>query len=425
MPLHPFTSLRALFLIPALCALLAACATASGPATTPQPLAAPPPLPTDSAYVSCEGLSLPLSIVRPSKVTADAVLPTVIYLANLSSPRTGTEPDSILRESFLAQGCQVVTIDFQAQASARIPALNQELARIRSLLHSTSWLAGIRPDKSRIYIVPSGCRLLRDVPYWREADGGRILAMDLIFPAKPAAQFGAILEFSCDNRDRYGNYSLHACSDTLIDSLASEGFAVAMADHPVAAPYKGLDAMPVSGRKIRAALHALRAALQPHGHSGKVAPVGFSRGSGMALMLATTAGQGAWDGFGEVASGRSDVQGAVILSGRFTYLDLLPADHMIPRYDKAWGPRAANEEVWRAHGALDLWDGSALPSLFLSINCTESPDALHQMAVLRRRLEAKGQRFEYHLDATPRGHKVPLDPAILKAMTDYLHRQLD
>jgi len=353
------------------------------------------------------------------------VVPTVIYLSNLASKRAGTESDATLHESFLAQGCQVVTIDFGALASARVPALNLELARIRSLLHSTQWLASFRPDKARIYIVPSGCRLLRDVPYWREADGSRVLAMDVIFPSKSATLFGAVLEFSCDNRDRYGNYSLHACSDTLLDGFSSEGFAVVMADHPVAAPYKGLDAMPASGRKIRAALHALRAALQPHGHSGKVVPVGFSRGSGMALMLATTAGQCAWDGYGEVPSGRSDVQGGVILSGRFTYLDLLPNDHMIPRYDKAWGPRTSNEETWRSHGALDLWQGSTLPDLFLSINCTESPDALHQMEVLRSRLQAKGQRFEYHLDATPRGHKVPLDPAILKAMTDYLHRQLD
>jgi hypothetical protein len=65
-----------------------------------------------------------------------------------------------------------------------------------------------------------------------------------------------------------------------------------------------------------------------------------------------------------------------------------------------------------------------MPPLFLTINCTESPDALHQMEVLRKRLEASGQKFEFHLDNEPRGHKVTLDPEILSAMRDYLRQRL-
>jgi hypothetical protein len=235
-----------------------------------------------------------------------------------------------------------------------------------------------------------------------------------------------VLEFSCDNKDRMGNTSLSICSDTILDGATTEGFAVAMADHPVAAPYKGLDAMPDSGWKIKAAVRTLRAQSEKLGLNGRIVPVGFSRGSGMALMLVTTEGMTDFEGRGEHAAANlsSAVQGAVVMSGRFTYLDLLPTDAMLPRYAKAWGERAAAVDTWRRHGALDYLTKPTVP-LFLTINITESPEALHQMEVLRKRLAALGSPFTYELDLDPRGHKVTLDSAILTAMQSYLRQRLD
>ena len=112
------------------------------------------------------------------------------------------------------------------------------------------------------------------------------------------------------------------------------------------------------------------------------------------------------------------------MSGRFTYLDLLPEDKMLPRYAKAWGERDQSLEVWRAHGALDYLKKPAGYPLFLTINCTESPDALHQMEVLQKRLKELGGKFEFHMDNEPRGHKVTLDPQILDAMRNYLRQSL-
>ena len=149
-----------------------------------------------------------------------------------------------------------------------------------------------------------------------------------------------------------GNTSLSICSDTILDAAATEGFAVAMADHPVAPPYKGLDAMPDCAWRIKAAVRTLRAEGSKLGLSEKIAAIGFSRGSGMALMLATTEGNATFEGHGEKPGVSSAVQGAVVMSGRFTYLDLLPDDHMIPRYDKAWGPRTNHLDIWRQAGAL-------------------------------------------------------------------------
>jgi hypothetical protein len=97
---------------------------------------------------------------------------------------------------------------------------------------------------------------------------------------------------------------------------------------------------------------------------------------------------------------------------------------MIPRYNKAWGERATNPDVWRNAGAMDYLTNATTP-LFLSINCSEAPDALHQMTALRQRLAELGSDETFMMDRTPRGHKVPLDANILQAMNIYLQNRLN
>lgn len=349
-------------------------------------------------------------------------VPLVIYLQNLAAPRIGTEDDETILRDLRSEGYLVVALDYAGHSRARVPFINRDLGQLRDDLLAHRFLAGRPIDLAHIYIVPAGCRLRRDVVYYR--DGDRSLAFDLVYPARPSRPVGTVLEFSCDNQDRMGNYSLSVCSDTILDGQATEGFAVAMADHPVAAPYKGLDAMPDSAWKIKAAVRTLRAEGAALGLNGRIVPVGFSRGSGMALLLITTEGRSEFEGRGESPSESSAVHGAVVMSGRFTYLDLRADDPMIPRYAKAWGERATNLDVWRRHGALDYLASAPAMPLFLTINCTESPEALHQMTVLRRRLAELGADEIFLMDREPRGHKVTLDPFILAAMNRYLHERL-
>ena len=61
----------------------------------------------------------------------------------------------------------------------------------------------------------------------------------------------------------------------------------------------------------------------------------------------------------------------------------------------------------------------------MTINCSESPDALHQMTVLRQRFAELGSDGQFLMDREPRGHKVTLDPEILGAMNRYLKAQLN
>lgn len=368
------------------------------------------------------GQELALVLLEP---TAPVVSPgppaVVIYLENLATPRVGTESDEAIIRDLRAAGHLVAVLDYAHDPRARLPDLARDLAALRRQLRHNTLLPGHHIDRDHVYLVPSGHRLRRDVVYYRDA--GRTLGMDIIYPSQPAQPAGAVLEFSCDNENRMGSYSLDFCSDTLVPAAAIAGFAAVMADHPVAAPYAGLDAMPDCARKLKAAVRTLRAEGAALGLNGRIVPAGFSRGSGMALMLVTTAGRPEFEGFGEHPGGDSRVQGAVVMSGRFTYLDLRAGDEMIPHYVRAWGERATHEGMWRAHGALDYLERPAVP-LFLTINVSESPDALHQMAVLRRRLTALGSPFHYVPEEEPRGHKMPLAPGVLDQLFLYLQGQL-
>jgi hypothetical protein len=347
----------------------------------------------------------------------------VFYLQNLATPRAGTESDASILRGFHDTGYLVVTVDFAGHTNARMPFINRDLSKLRDDIYAKKLLGDFNVDMAHVFIVPAGCRLKRDVVFF--PDTNRVLAMDIIYPSKPKRPVGTVLEFSCDNKDRFGNFSLSVCSDTLLDGFATEGFAVAMADHPVASPYKGLDPMPDCALKLKAAVRTLRAEAGQLGLNGRIVPVGFSRGSGMALMLVTTAGRPEFEGAGDHHGVSSEVQGAVVMSGRFTYLDLLPDDKMVPRYTKAWGERGSGLETWRAHGALDYLNHKLSIPLFLTINCTESPDALHQMDVLRKRLDELHSPYTFLLDQEPRGHKVVLDPHILSEMQRYVRARLD
>ena len=367
------------------------------------------------------GKPLVLTLTEPANFSHEHPTSVVIYLKNLAAPRLGTESDETIIKDFLASGYLVVELDFAHAPQARVPKINLDAGKLRDDIRSRQLLQQYNVDNAHVYLVPAGHRILRDVIYYK--DGGRALGFDLIYPSKPAQPVGTVLEFSCDNKDRMGNTSLSICSDTLLDGEATEGYAVALADHPVAAPYKGIDPMPDCARKIKAAARTLRATAHKLGLSEKIVPVGFSRGSGMALMLVTTASRPEFEGYGETLGIDSAVQGAVVLSGRFSYLDLLPNDPMIPRYNAAWGERDKNLATWREHGALDYLIAPTRP-LFLSINCSESPDALHQMEVLRKRLAVLGNDETFTMERVPRGHKVPLAPEILDAINRYLTQQL-
>jgi len=195
--------------------------------------------------------TLELKILEPVQSPTNAPLPVILYLKNLAAPRTGTDSDSAIIKDFRRAGYLVATLDYAHHPRACVPFLNRDLGKLRDDIRAKKLLASFQLDPAHIFIVPSGCRLKRDVLYY--ADTNRPLSLDIVYPSRPRQPVGALIEFSCDNVSRMGNTSLSICSDTILDAAVTEGFAGAMADHPVAP----LPATPRFGRRQQRVGHLL------------------------------------------------------------------------------------------------------------------------------------------------------------------------
>jgi hypothetical protein len=336
-----------------------------------------------------------------SATSAAATQPTatVIYLTNLSIPRLGTESNADINKGLGGDGREVRTIDYAHRADAKSPALNADVLKLRQEIKAAN------PD--RVFIVPEGFRLRQNVEFAR--DGERVLAMDIIYPAKPSKPVPVLMEISCDNVNRMGNGSLLFCHDTLLEGGAIAGFAVAMVDHPVPPPYKGIDdPMPQSLERMKQAVAKLRSLSKELGTTDKIGAIGFSRGGEFAAMLAA----------------QGDVQAALIHGNRYDYLDLLDKDPMLARFEKAWGKRDDNRERWAMHGATHYLTPKAAP-MFLNTSDTESPEYRHGLARFAERLDAIKVPHTLQLDHDGRGHRVTTDPKTLSTIYDFFRKHLE
>lgn len=366
---------------------------------------------------SALGSELERHAYLPEGVSEGQVLPTIIYLLNLSAPRVGRDSDASIVSAFLEEGYQVISVDYANATLARQPTLNPDILKVREEVLFGDYLTPHPVDQTALFIVPSGHRVRRDVLY---DEGGLKRGLDVIYPTNPAYPAGALMEFSCDNAERMGNYSMFAIRDTLLEGAATEGYAVAMADHPWAFGYSGIDPMPDSARRAKAAVRALRAVGPDLGLSGDIVTMGFSRGSGVALMTATTFETDQFDAYYANQGVDSSVQGNVIFAGRFSYTDLLPDDQDMGTYVAYWGSIEDNYEKYEAHSALSYLESKPPHPFFLSINTGEEADAQNQMEVLRNRLAELEAEFTYSPDTDGVGHKMPIDPEIVAALADYL-----
>ena len=152
----------------------------------------------------------PLGVtIHTASAPASNASPVVIYLQNLAALRVGLESDETILQDFRTAGYLVVTLDFANHTNARVPFINRDLGKLRDDIRAKKFLSEYKLDDAHIFIVLEGCRLKRDVMFYD--DGGRKLAMDVIYPSKPKKPVGALIEFSCDNQNRFGNTSLSIC----------------------------------------------------------------------------------------------------------------------------------------------------------------------------------------------------------------------
>jgi acetyl esterase/lipase len=241
-----------------------------------------------------------------------------------------------------------------------------------------------------------------------------------MYPSKPKSPAPMLMEITCDNANRMGAGSLLFCRDTLLEGAAVAGFVVAMVDHPVPPPYKGIDdPMPRSLHRTKAAVRTLRSLAPQVNGNGKIGVIGFSRGGPFAAMLAVSNGRADLEGEEDVHRDvSSDVQAAMIHGNRYDYLDLRPDDPMLARFEKAWGKRETNEQRWAEHGA-SHYIGKRIAPMFLNTSDAESPEYRDGLAKFDARLAELGVEHVYQVDADGRGHRVTTDPKTLSKVYEF------
>jgi hypothetical protein len=378
------------------------------------------------------GKEVACQIAQPASGESAA---TVIYLQNLSLPRVGTESDEAIFGDLAAAGDRVVVLDYGHDPKATSPNLNADLLELRTEIGNKKFLGDVKVDSARVYILAEGFRLKRDVEFYRA--GARVLAMDIIYPAKPKTPAPVLMEITCDNVNRMGNSSLVFCHDTLIEGGEFAGFAGVMVDHPIAPPYKGLDdPMPLAIAELKSAVRTLRFEGKSLGLSEKIGAIGFSRGSEMAAILAVTNGNDSLEGDAPPAPPglhkeiSSSVQAALIHGARYDLMAIGADDPMYKRFEKAWGKREENTEKWAMHGpayylpkAGDKSAGRIAP-MFLNTSDKESKEFREGIALFDQRLTQLGAEHVYQLDKDGRGHRVSSDPGTLARIYDFFASEL-
>ena len=342
--------------------------------------------------------------------SSDKPVPTVVYLKNLSIPRIGQEPDESIVGDLVKSGCLVLVLDYQHDAKAISPLINLDMLKLRTdiadLKHKTL-LTNYTVDVNHLYILCEGCRVKRDVEFAR--DGQRVLGMDIIYPSRPSRKVPMLMEITCDNKDRFGSFSLLFCQDALVEGAAAAGFAAAMVDHPVPPPYKGIDdPMVQSIERMEAAVKTLRAQANELGTSEMIGAIGFSRGGPFAAVLAA----------------KGDVNAALVHGNRYDYLDLLRKDPMIPRFEKVWGKRDEKKDKWAEHGASIYLTKNSTP-MFLNTSNAESPEYRDGLAKFDKRLTELGIEHVYQVDQDDRGHRVSTEPKTLEKIYDFFAKHLE
>ncbi|GIW76708.1 MAG: hypothetical protein KatS3mg104_1771 [Phycisphaerae bacterium] len=335
---------------------------------------------------------LPLIIHKPETTTPSEGFETVVVLKGV-----GTGP------VYQSKDRLVIEVDY-SQVKPDPATLAPDVLKLRKELTSkASALTGDSPvNPNRIFILPQGYTLETDIPY--DQQGDRTLSADLMYPLETSG-VPLLIEITCDNVHRMGSGSLLYCQDTLLEMGMFHRFAVAMIDHPVAPPYKGIDDIPVNRISMIRAVETLRKKARQLGLDTRIGLMGFSRGATMAVSVASEPGL---------------VQAALVHGNRFDYTRLLPDDKMMPRFEKAWGPPG---EKWVRQSAMHYLSRECAP-MFLNTSNAESPEYQLGLKQLHDKLTELGVEHVYQVDSDGRGHRVTTDPQRIRQIMSFFDQHL-
>lgn len=338
------------------------------------------------------GLDLPVVIHRPPAASPEKGFEAVVIFKGVGSGPLYQSEDQL-----------VIEVDYTS-AKPDPTTLAPDILKIRRDLTSKNrTLAGefsVNPD--RIFILPQGYTLLTNIIF--DQQGDRTLSADLMYPFETSG-VPLLIEITCDNVHRMGSGSLLYCQDALLEMGMFHRFAVAMMDHPVAPPYKGIDDLPVNRVSMIRAINTLREKAKQLGLDTRIGLMGFSRGATMAVSVASEPGL---------------VQAVLVHGNRFDYTRLLPEDKMRSRFEKAWGPLG---EKWVKQSAMYYLDSQCAP-MFLNTSNTESPEYQQGLKQLHEKLSELGVEHVYQVDSDNRGHRVTTDPQRIRQIMSFFDKHL-
>ena len=319
---------------------------------------------------------------------------TIVYLENLGFKKISQHSNDEDVQAMLDEGYRVIRLDYQGNAKAVSPGINQDIISINDQLNKGSMCGFSSISPIRSYILMEGYRIRRDVSYYLDdptiynwpgspytESQGDSLYMDIIYPTSPTTPVPVLLSFSYSNsyatlsggkltdehyhQRLYLGYTLSMFDDSVLEGAPAHGIAWAIADHPKYCDwgqgkpqggnnkdYGSIETNPDAARKVKSAVRTLRTVGESLGLNGEIAIFGFSRGATAGSLaignLDVPEFQDASRGLYPDAN--DHVQAAILGPGVFDYTLLPQGRNEYKHATAVWGDLSTHCEDWERQG---------------------------------------------------------------------------
>lgn len=420
------------------------------------------------------------STTLSSKITYTTVSPTnalkdqnnkymtIVYLENLGFNKISQNSNDEDVQAMVDEGYQVIRLDYQGNAKAVSPGINQDIIAINDQLNKGSMCGFSSISPIRSYILMEGYRIRRDISYYLDdptvynwpgspytESTGDSLYMDIIYPTNPSTPVPVLLSFSYSNsyatlsngkltdehyhQRLFLGYTLSMFDDSILEGASACGIAWAIADHPKYCDwgqgkpkggnnkdYGSIETNPDAARKVKSAVRTLRSVGESLGLNGEVAIYGFSRG---ATAGSLAIGDKDVAEFQDATRGlypevNDHVQAAVLGPGVYDYTQLPPNRNEYRHAENVWGSLSSNRETWEKQGGAYLCTTSATAPTLFFYNSTDDAYYATQVNSLKNKLDQLNVDTDLIMNYG-NGHIMPNDAANLQKIYNFLTSHLN
>ena len=413
--------------------------------------------------------SIPYTTLSPTNALKDrnGKYMTIVYLENLGFKKISQHSNDEDVQAMLDEGYRVIRLDYQGNAKAVSPGINQDIISINDQLNKGSMCGFSSISPIRSYILMEGYRIRRDVSYYLDdptvynwpgspytESQGDSLYMDIIYPTSPTTPVPVLLSFSYSNsyatlsggkltdehyhQRLYLGYTLSMFDDSVLEGAPAHGIAWAIADHPKYCDwgqgkpkggnnkdYGSIETNPDAARKVKSAVRTLRTVGESLGLNGEIAIFGFSRGASAGSLaignLDVPEFQDASRGLYPDAN--DHVQAAILGPGVFDYTLLPQGRNEYKHATAVWGDLSTHREDWERQGGSYLCTSSSTAPTLFFYNSTDDTYYGTQVNTLKDKLTQLNVDTDLIKDFS-NGHAVPNDLASLQKIYDFLTSHL-